>query len=636
MSTGTTGSGPVEGSPLNGYVGAILRVDLTSRCTSTEPLNTKWAKQYLGCQGLGVRYLYEEVPPGADALGPENRIVLMTGPITGTIAPTGQKYTIITKSPLTKTFYDSTAGGHFGPELKYAGYDGIIIEGQADSPVYLLIRNGRVQIMDAARVWGCDTHTTEDRIKEWWGEVKVLSIGPAGENLVRFACVTTEYYRQNGRGGIGAVFGAKNLKAIAVKGTGAVGVSDPGRFVQVAWTITTEKMAECDDQLNFIGWRGGMGTLSLMDWTNDEGVLPTRNFRQGSFESKERIDQEAYRKVKKSSRACCQCPMACGQFTIVPQGQYAGTAIEGPEFETAALLGSNCGIGDPYAIMKMNLLCDTLGVDTMACGDVIAWAMECFERGILTSEDTGGLQLLFGNHECAIDLVQKIATRDGIGDLLAEGVARAAQQVGQGSADFAMHVKGLEIPGYDPRPAIGMGLAYATAPPGAVHTRGYPISAELFGGWWLGADPVELDPASPANKARLLITQQHWQAYRFSTGTCDFGLFDPPDGLPEEVSSCTGWPESADWKTIGERIVNLCAMFSDRHGVTREEFTLPARLLDEPIGPGASEGKTLPREHLEHMLREYFELRGWASSGRPTPAKLAQLGIDDLPPEANP
>ena len=615
---------------MNGYTGKVLRVDLGTGEARSEELNWDWARKYIGCQGLGIRYLYEELTPGVDPLGPDNRIVLMTGPLVGTVAPCAQKYTLVTKSPLTNTFYDSTAGGHLGPELKFAGYDAVIIQGRAEKPVYLLIRDDRVQILNAAKLWGKDTHETEDSIKKMWRGVKVLSIGQAGENLVKFACITSDYYRQNGRGGIGAVFGSKNLKAIAIKGSGGVGVAEPKRFMEIVKKCTVENAIENEDELQFIGWKGGLGTLELMDWTNEMGCLPTRNWTEGSFAQAAEISAPGAKKIKKSSRACCQCPMACSNFVTVEDGPYKGSSLEGPEYETAALLGSNCGIDNFAAIVQLNLICDRLGLDTIGAGDAASWAMECFEKGILTLEDTGGLELRFGNYEALIELIERIALRQGLGDLLAEGVAGAAKALGRGTEAFAMHVKGLELPGYDPRPAIGMGLAFATSPPGATHTRGFPIAAELFGMWWLGADPVELDPAKPENKAILLIQQQHWQAYRFSTGSCDFILLNPEDGLPDEVAAATGWPEAADWKAIGERIINLSNMFSVREGLTKKDVKLPRRLVSEPIAEGPSKGRVISPDDFQYMVDDYYQLRRWDDGGRPDRSKLKELGIEDL------
>ena len=614
----------------NGYTGKLLRVNLTEGKVSVEALNLEWARKYIGCQGLGVRYLYDELIPGSDPLGPESKIILLTGPLTGTIAPCSPKYTLIFKSPLTNILYDSTAGGYFGPELKFAGYDGIIVEGKSPKPVYLLIRDNRVEILDATRIWGKDAFAATDMLKEWWGEeLRVVTIGPAGKNQVRFACALTEYSRANGRGGGGAVLGSKNLKAIGVKGSGSVSVADPKGLFEDSKRLMIESLVENPDQVIFTGWKGGEGTIGIMDWTNEYGCLPTRNFRSGAFEGKEKIDGRAVKRITNKEKACFSCPMGCSHHIRLEEGPYKGVEIGSLEYESVALLGSNCGIDDLFAIIKLDEICNKYGMDTIAAGNVIAWAMDCYERGLLTKEETDGLSLNFSNKESAILLLEKISRREGIGDLLAEGVARASKKLGKGSEEFAMHVKGLEIPAYDPRVAIGMGLAYAISPPGATHTRAFPISGALFGGWWVGADPVKLDPRRPENFAQVCIQQNHWQAYRFSTGHCDFGLLEPPWGLPQLLRDSTGWPEIADWQKIGERIINTYRMFSVREGITRKDDTLPPTFFKNPI-LGPAEGAVISMEDFEFMLNDYYKLRGWDSEGRPTREKLRELDIEDL------
>lgn len=615
---------------MNGYTGKLLRVNLSYREVSIEPLNMEWAKKHLGCQGLGARYLYEELSPRIDPLAPDNKILVVTGPLTGTIAPSAQKYVLVTKSPLTNIFIDSTAGGHFGPEVKYAGYDVIIIEGRSDSPVYLLIRDSKVEIKDASRLWGKDTITTEDSIKGWWGDtVKVLSIGPAGEKMVKFACVVTEYSRVNGRGGIGAVFGSKNLKAIAVKGSGGVGVADPEGFVRSSRKAMIEGIIENKSAPISIGWRGGMGTSETVDWVNEAGILPTRNFTGGTFESFEKINSKAMKKIRTRIRACAQCPMACSNYVEIKDGPYAGTALEGPEYETLALLGANCSIDNISAIAKMNLICNELGMDTMTAGTIASWAMECYEKGILNDKDTDGLALTFGNYEALIQLLTKIANREGIGDLLAEGLSKASQQIGKGSESFAMEVKGLGLPGYEPRGTCGMALAYATSPIGASHLRGFPLAPELFG-LWMGTTPVELDRRKPENQACVLIQLQNWQSYRFSTGHCGFALFNPEDGLLEEIRDCTGWPEATDYRKIGERNINTIRLFNIREGISKKHDKLPARCFEEGLIGGPTKGWVISPKDFELMLNEYYKFRGWNKEGRPTLSKLKDLEIDDL------
>ena len=615
---------------MNGYTGKLLRVNLSHMKVSTEPLNMEWAEKYIGCQGLGARYLYEELAGGVNPLGPDNKILVVTGPLTGTIAPAASRYVLVTKSPLTNIFIDSSAGGHFGPEVKYAGYDAIIIEGKAEKPVYLLIRDAKVEIKDAARLWGKDTTDTEDMIKGWWGPtVKVLAIGPAGEKMVRYACVITEYSRANGRGGIGAVFGSKNLKAIAVKGSGGVGVANPEAFIESTKKAMIKGIVENLESPIPIGWKGGMGNAEIMIWANEMGCLPTRNFATGTFEASEKIDHLALKKLGPKVRACAQCPLACSYYIKLKDGPYAGTGSEGPEYETLALLGANCAVDNLPAIVKMNSICNRLGMDTMTAGTVASWAMECYERGLITSRDADGLALTYGNYEALIRLLEKIANREGIGDLLAEGVAKASEKIGQGTEAFAMHIKGMGIPAYEPRSATGMALAYATSPIGASHLRAFTIGAEFFG-VWLGATQVELDPRKPENKAIVVIEMQHWQSFRFSTGQCDLALLDPKDGLLEELEDCTGWPEIKDWKTIGERNINTIRLFNIREGMARQDDILPARFLTEGLLTGPTKGCVISPQDFEFMVNEYYKLRGWDNEGRPMRSKLRDLDIENL------
>ena len=614
----------------HGYTEKLLRVNLTEGKISVEPLNMKWAKQYLGCQGLGVRYMFDELAPGIDPLGPDSKMGLFTGPLTGTIAPCSPKYTLVFKAPSTNILYDSTGGGYFGSELKFAGYDAIIIEGKSPKPVYLLIRDDRVEIMDAAQIWGKDTYAATDTLKEFWGQdLKVVTIGQAGENLVKFACVITEYSKANGRGGGGAVFGSKNLKAIAVKGSGPVNVAEPKELLENSKKVMIEQLVENPDQQLWFAWRGGGGTVEIMDWTNEEGCLPTRNFSKGAFEGKEKIDAKAVEKITKKAKACFSCPMGCIHHIKIDDGQYKGAEVGSFEYETIAMLGANCAIDNLPAITRMNELCNKYGMDTITSGNIIAWAMDCYEKGILTEKDTDGQRLSFGDYEAVLMLLEKITKREGLGDILAEGLAGAARRGGNGSEGFAMQVKGMEIPAYDPRVAIGMGLNYATAPPGGVHTRAFPIAAALFGDWWIGADPVELDPRKPEKFALVTIQQNHWQAYRFSTGHCDFGLLDPGWHLQELLRDCTGWPEVLDWAKIGERIINVYRLFGVREGISRKNDTLPPVCFEKGVS-GPAEGAVISRNDFEFMLNEYYQLRGWDDNGRPTTEKLKELGIEEL------
>ena len=617
---------------MNGFTGKLLRVNLSNKEVSVETLNMEWARQYLGCGGLGARYLYDELAPDIEPLGSENKIILATGPLVGTNAPCCSKYTIVTKSPLSNGFIDSTAGGRFGPEVKYAGYDVIIIEGKAEQPVYILIKDASVEIRDAVRFWGKGTHYTEDTLKQWCGEVsEVLSIGPAGEKLSKLACVITGYFRAHGRGGIGAVFGSKNLKAIVVKGSGGVGVAEPEAFLEASKKAIFEGVVENERMKCYTGWKGGRGTWELLPIINEIGSLTTRNYSTGAFEGVEKIGLEASSKFVSRFRACYQCPMACSCYLEMQDSPYGNISSESPEFETIALLGSNCSVDNLASLVKLNVVCADLGLDTMTTGSVAAWAMECYEKGLITQKDTDGLELHFGNHEALVKLLEKIATREGIGDLLADGPADASKKIGKGSEDFAMHVKGMGIPAYDPRTALGMGLGYATAPPGAHHTRAFTLFAEVFGGVWLGADPVELDRFSPKGKALLVIQQQHWQIYRFNAGDCDFAMGTAEAEFVQNlVKTATGWKDSTDWRTIGERYINLTRMFNLREGLTKKDDTLPKRFFKDKVLSGPTKDKVISPGDFEFMLNEYYELRGWDKEGRPTPEKLSELGINDL------
>jgi aldehyde:ferredoxin oxidoreductase len=599
-----------------GYVGKILRVDLSSGKTSLEDLNLEWARLFIGGKGLGAKYLYEELEPGTDPLSPDNVLILMTGPLTGTTAPCAPKYAIYTKSPLTNAFLDSYMGGYLGAELKFAGFDGVIIRGKADKPVYLWISDGKAEIRDAKHLWGLDIHETEKRIKEELSdkEVKVAAIGPAGENLARIACITVDLYRHAGRGGSGAVMGSKNLKAIAVRGHQGVSVPNIERFIELCKEITKNDVLT-EDNL----WAKKGGTPNFLQMVQEGGILPTRNFQMGVFEHANKVDSDAVReKIFVRRRACYGCPLGCGNLTLVEKGPFAGTLVEGPEYETLALAGSNCYISELEAIARYNLLCDKLGLDTISTGDTIAFAMECYEKGVITKEDTNGLELTFGNVEAYIEMPDLIAYRKGIGDVLAEGVRRATEKIGKGSERFTVQVKGLEYPGYDPRGSIGMALAYATSDRGACHLRAWPASSEVFG---------DVDPFTTEGKAQLVINDQNQNSAKWSLVVCDFYAIGY-ENIAKLCSAATGWKLSEDdMKVIGERIWNLIRMFNVREGLTRKDDSLPYRISNDPLQGGKADGHVVKPEDFNKMLDRYYKLRGWDREGRPTTKKLKELGL---------
>ncbi len=599
-----------------GYVGKILRVDLSSGKTSSENLNLQWAQSFIGGKGLGAKYLYEELQPRTNPLSPDNVLILMTGPLAGTTAPCAPKYAIFTKSPLTGTFLDSYIGGYLGAELKFAGFDGVIIRGKAEKPVYLWVNDGKAGIRDARNLWGRDTHETENRIREDLSDraVKVATIGPAGENLAKIACVTVDLYRQAGRGGVGAVMGSKNLKAIAVRGHGEVSVPNIEEFIELCKDITTNDVLT---ETNL--WAKTDGTPGFLPLTQEGGILPTRNFQMGVFEHATKIDSEAIKeKIFVRRRACYGCPLGCGNITQVKHGPFAGTVVEGPEYETLALSGSNCYINDLEAITRYNLLCDKLGLDTISTGDAIAFAMECYEKGVITEKDTNGLELTFGNVEAYVEMPNLIAYRRAIGNILAEGVKRAAEKIGKETERFAVQVKGLEYPGYEPRGSIGMALAYATADRGACHLRAWPADSEVFG---------DMDPFTTEGKAQLVIDNQNLYCSKWSLVVCDFYAIGY-ENIAKLCSAATGWKLTEDdMKIIGERVWNLVRMFNVREGFTRKDDTLPYRISNDPLQGGKADGHTVKPEDFNKMLDEYYKLREWDSEGRPTKKKLKELGL---------
>ncbi|MBC7077232.1 MAG: aldehyde ferredoxin oxidoreductase family protein, partial [Synergistales bacterium] len=508
-----------------GWTGKLLRVNLTEGTITTEALRKPWAEEYIGARGLGSKYLYEEVDPAVDPLSPENKIIFATGPLTGTLATSGGRYNVVTKGPLTGTIAASNSGGYWGPELKYAGYDMIIIEGKAAEPAYLWIFNDRVELRCAAKLWGKSTHEATDIIvSETDPEAKVACIGPAGEKLVKFACVINDKHRAAGRTGVGAVMGSKNLKAIAVRGTKGIRVADPKRFMEAA--IDARKKLEASP-VNSQGLPA-YGTNVLVNIINATGGFPTRNFQESVFEGAEKISGETLAATYLlRPKACASCTSRCGRVSAV--GEVTG---EGPEYEAVWAYGAQCGIDDLASITKANFLCNELGIDPITMGSTIGCAMELYERGILKKERVG-MDLYFGNAEAILELTRKTALREGFGDELAEGSYRLASKYGH--PELSMTAKKQEMPAYDPRALQGMGLEYATSNRGGCHVRGYLTSPEVLG------IPEKLDPASVEDKPQWTKTFQDLTAAIDSSGLCLFITFGL--GAPEvasQLSAATG------------------------------------------------------------------------------------------------
>ena len=582
------------------YTGTVLRIDLTTGKTSKEPLNKEWAREYIGGKGLSIKYLYEELKPGVDPLSPDNKLILMTGPTTGTNVPNSGKLAIAAKSPATGTILDCSIGGHFAPELKYAGYDAVIIEGKAKVPVYLFIDDDIIEMRSAADLWGKGAHETEHIIADALGDVITLAIGQAGENLLPMSCISSELYRQAGRGGIGAVMGSKNLKAISVWGSGGIEIPDIRKF-SVAMNKIKKEDTMTDDNM----WAYSDGTPMIVELCQDTGILPTHNFQEGVFDGYKGINSDAVKDALKAKKACFACPLACSNY--VKKGK---TEVEGPEYETLALCGSNCGISDLEAVIEFNRLCDDHCLDTISAGNTVAFAMELTEKGV---HDFG---IRFGDVENFLKMPTLIATKEGVGAELAQGVRAMSEKFG--GKDYAMHVKGLEIPGYEPRGSWSMGLAYGTADRGACHMRAWPAAVEAFG---------DIDPFTVEGKAELVKGMQDDNAVKFSAIFCDFWALST-ERMAEILSLLLEREVTAEELTIsGERTYNLARLFNEREGFDRKDDYLPERIYKEKLTKGFAEGKLLPREEYEKMLSEYYKLRGWDENGKLSDAKKKELNL---------
>ncbi|MDF1555578.1 MAG: aldehyde ferredoxin oxidoreductase family protein [Deferrisomatales bacterium] len=606
-----------------GWAGRILRVDLTRQAVRWEDLAAETAKDWIGARGLGMYYLLGEVSPTCDPLGPENKLILAVGPLTGTAAPTGARYAVVTRSPLTGAVTCSNAGGQFPAELKNAGVDAVVIEGQAAEPLYLWIGDDGVELRSAEHLWGLDTHRTHDRlVAETDPKARVACIGPAGENQVLFAAIMNDRDRAAGRSGVGAVMGAKNLKAVVVRGTGRTRLHDEQRFGELCRDYRRKFADAYPDGPPPLR---AHGTAVTVLGTQTAGVLPTRNFQTGQFDQWREIYGETLTKrflVK--PKACFSCPIACGRQTRVEVSGYEGEG-EGPEYETVYAFGSNCAVGNLAAVTKANYLCNELGLDTITMGATIACAMELAERGHLPAADVGR-KLRFGDADALVELTRKTAFREGFGDLLAEGSRRLAERYGH--PELAMVAKGQEFAGYDPRGEQGMGLAYATSPIGASHMRGDPAYIELLG------VPMRIDPLSFEDKAELVVDWQDAFTVIDSAGLCVFfsvrNYMEPdrrlrPVGILELLNAATGAEYTmAELLTAARRIFNAERMFLVGAGFSAEDDTLPPRMLDEPMPSGPARGMTV---RLDVMLPAYYALRGWDADGRPRPDTLQALGL---------
>jgi aldehyde:ferredoxin oxidoreductase len=610
-----------------GYVGRILRVNLNSKSTFVESLNESVAERFIGGSGYAAWLVYRETPMDIDPLDPSNKLIFMTGPLTGTITPSAGRYTVCALSPLTGIWAESHAAGYWGPELKFAGFDGVVVEGRSDKPVYLWIHESGCEIMDARHLWGLDTYSCEDALKKELGpDVKVASIGPAGENLVKYANIINDRGRAAGRCGLGAVMGSKNLKAIAVKGS-----------VKVIPAAEEDKLASYVKKL-YITIRShptvqiysSYGTDGIMSMMYEYGDVPIKHFTEGVWSGIESISGEAMaKKVLKRNWACFRCPIACGRIVEVRNGPYKTEEGMGPEYETVASLGALCLIDDIEAIVKANELCNRYGIDTITTGVSIAFLMECCDKG-LVSREVDGLRIEWGKPDLILQLIKKIAFREGIGSFLAEGVKRMSEKIGGEAKQIAMHVKGLEIPMHDPRAFKGMGLQYATSHRGACHLRGEVFiieQGERIPDLGIHERVYRFDLES---KPRVVKIMQDWHDVLDSLILCKFA-FIPPAAVAAILSMVIGrYKTVKELVEAGERIYNLKRVINVKRGVTARDDTLPHRLLREPLKNGGAAGQVV---ELEKMLPKYYELRGWNEDGVPSRERLIQLGLKDVAEE---
>ena len=613
------------------WSGKILRVNLTQGSVKSEPLNMEWAKAFIGSRGLGSKYLVEEVDAKVDPLSPANKLIWATGPLTGTMASTGGRYTVITKGPLTGAIACSNSGCYWGAELRMAGWDMVIFEGKSPKPVYLYINDDTAELRDASHLWGKSVWQTEEMLKKGHQDplLRISSIGQAGENQVLFAAVVNDLHRAAGRSGVGAVAGSKNLKAIAVRGTKGVStVRDPKKFMKA---VAEKKKILADNAVTGSGLPT-YGTQVLMNVINEVGALPTRNHQDVQFDGAKDISAEAMATPRKTdgkkhlvtNQACFGCTIACGRiskmdenhFTIATKPQYRG-ASGGLEYEAAWALGAANGVNDLEALQYANLLCNEYGFDPISFGATVGAVMELYEMGVLTKEQLG-IEAPFGSAQALAYFAEVTGKGEGFGKEIGQGSKRLTAKYGH--PDLSMSVKGQEFPAYDGRGIQGIGLAYATSNRGACHLRGYTVASEILG------IPVKTDPLATDGKPELVKAFQDATAAFDSAGVCIFTSFawGLADVAPQVAAACGDEYTTEELEKIGERIWNMEREFNNRAGLTAKDDSLPKRLLTEAAKTGPAKGRV---NDLGKMLPHYYEVRGWDSEGRPTAATKKRLGL---------
>ena len=609
---------------MKGYTGKILHIDVSTRKTQVETKTPEFLKRYIGGVGLATRLLYDNTPAGCDPLGPDNALCFAISVFAGTTVPVGTKHGVASKSPLTGMVADSLSGSHFSEMIRRAGWDGVVIKGQAPEWLVIFIDDDQVQFLDGTPYLGMGTTETQAAIRERLGDenVRVSSIGIAGEKLVRFALIDNDG-RQVGRCGNGTVMGSKRIKAIAVRGSQPITVAD-----MEGLKATTLKLIQTSQGPGTFKYRT-LGTPTNVLNMNKLGVLPTRNFRETVFEHAEEVSGEYLAEhFKVKSVGCSGCSIACEQWASVKEGKYKG-AIIGLDYEPLFSLGPNCGIGSLPPIIKLVQMCDELGIDGMSAGVVLSWAMECYETGILTKEDFDGLEPNFGNEDAAIALIEKICRREGIGDLLAEGVKRASEKVGKGSEHFAMHSKGLEMPGYDVRSLQTFAAGLAVCARGSCHNRSLAYELDIKG----AVNRFVIEPG----RGELIVGKEDLACILDCLVLCKFlrNCFDDFNAETAQLfTMITDIPMTADEiAKVGERVVNLKKAFNIREGWTKADDWLPARVFEDPVPSGPSAGSFINPDELRMEIQDYYRARGWTEDGLIPKAKLVALGLEDIAEE---
>ncbi|MCK4477744.1 aldehyde ferredoxin oxidoreductase family protein [Candidatus Bathyarchaeota archaeon] len=623
---------------MEGYADKILRVDLSTNAFKAETLPPGWPRKFLGGMGFASTLLFKETKKGLDALGADNKLIIAPGLLTGTGIPTASKTLFLAKSPLTGGFGKAAAGASIGPALKKAGYDLLVIQGKSSNPIVLVIADDVVKVDGAGELWGKNVRETAALLKKRYEGFSTAVIGPAGETLSRIAGIDCDE-RQAARTGVGAVMGSKKLKAIAVKGTSNIEYADAQalRDLVIKWTKSIRENPGSQLDMKY-------GTGEFYAWMNkDKGVHPSRNWQQGYFQKSfdnlkegdlSQLDPYYWSpKYTVRNKGCPNCTKPCGRIVRINEGRYAGTELDGPEYETIYSLGANLEIDDFEALCHVQMMCDLYGLDAISAGLTVSWAMEAFERGLLTMEDLDGVELKFGNVDATLEVLGKMAHREGkVGALLSDGVKAASEKLGKGSSHFAIHSKGLELPAYDIRGIKGMGLALAVAVRGGDHLTAVVYGTELVGKWWKFSG---IDRFSAENKGYEIKVHEDLMTLYDIVGVCKFTrhMFFA-EAYPEMIKAVTGMKLSVtDLFAIGERVYNLQRAFNAREGLDRKADSLPARVFEDPIPKGISKGSRIKRSEFERMLDDYYQVRGWSWNGVPTKVKLVSLDLYEVAEE---